>query len=404
MLQLAAPVAAKSVAQQLAPIAIPLAKVAMQYAGHKLVSKIDELKSRPKNGNNNKNKSSIVERRTRTSSAPVALSNVVSNQQNPSFRVTQARHPQLGDGVAIEFITFISTVRSNGVVANADYRIPFDIAGFDASANSGFITVDNTNVSGYKIYPSTFGWRLQQMSELYQRFRFRSLDIDYIPTCTTSQTGQLTLAFTEDPVQFIESGGTASAHDPDLNILCQTMPNVTTQMWQRARLRCAFRDKTLKYLSNTKADTTVSNTSYGDMAFIRSNYSGRIAGLLNGVNTSAITNYGSLWASGVVEFFGPAATNLTVAGLWGTNAFADEKKISRKAPKFLYCRGRSSWQCHPLLSSDKEEPTLDKVSKIETVCDEEKSKSEHVSDDEIEVISFKKFPKGRSITSLHSTT
>jgi hypothetical protein len=268
--------------------------------------------------------------------APIAVGTVTKNLSN-TLDIKSVKHKQHGEGVRVRFVTMVATASSNGVTADSDSQLPILLSSLpDAITASGFQSTDDTQISGIKFLPQAFGPRFQAVASAYQRWRLRSLTAQYQSRASSTLTGGLIMAMTADPTQFVEnsSSGVPGTLSPSPVTLAQCVPNTAAQVWLNQSITMNFPEDKLFYLAYNKASTSVSNTSYGDVAFIRDMCPGRFAALFEGNMGSG--TYGQFWFSGEAELFYPSYNQVLVMGLWGTNEFfkAENKDDEKGGEKF----------------------------------------------------------------------
>jgi hypothetical protein len=229
--------------------------------------------------------------------------------------MVQMIHPKHGPGASVSFSTYLCDIGTNGVTAEDDYRLPFELTTlFDAGLASGIISADGNHTTGLTMHPDAFGARMNRETFNYSRYLWKWIRITYVPSCATSEKGNLTLAFTRDPTSFMEASGTQSAPTMSLPNLSQSIPLGTTGVWSGMNITCMNReDSDLLFTEVVAGGGTY---SYGNnletLAYRRSAYFGRLAGLLTGTDTGSVLRFGQLWISGVIEFYNPVGTFLSI--------------------------------------------------------------------------------------------
>jgi hypothetical protein len=368
MLQVASSPVGRSVLKKAAPIVAGLAFKAAENIADKVASKIAGYSQpKPRNiaGTNYKNnargrkqrrraqkrgrravdESALVEMKTRTAPARVGFDLKFGDN---NFRMTTIKHPQHGAGVVVDFATMFAQVVSNGVAAANDKAIPISLASMHNIGNaSGFLTADLANVSGFQICPGYLGHRLETLNQLYQRWQPLKVMFHYIPMVGTSTNGNLVMAFTNDPVQLIESDGTwGGTLVPSVINMSQNSPVSTGPLWDRISMDAGkFDPSTMYYTSFDRTGSDVkSNTNYGDMAFLRQFACGRFGCLTINTPAAAPQGYGYLWISGSFVFYNNSAGTEILATTTGNPSLLDKKSPS--ADRRLYCTAVKSGVSH----------------------------------------------------------
>jgi len=277
-------------------------------------------------------------------SAPVITSTQISAPES-MFSMKSVNHQTHGPGAHVAFSSLVANLSSNGVMANSDSALPFNLATLSSSLYaSGFVSVDATHSSGIKMHPDMFGKRMQRETLNWNRYLWKWFKLTYVSTCGSSQPGNLTIAFARDPNSFFEAAGTQLIPEPDFMQLTQQIPFAANAVWKNFGLKVVNKETDLKY-------TLIADNSYpftenlGTMAYNDQIFFGRIAGYFQGNILGSVTPYGQLWIEGEIEFYNPSSSYIVLGTLSTPSILSSEKTEDKKSKmrNNLFCRSLKSY-------------------------------------------------------------
>lgn len=249
--------------------------------------------------------------------APVNFSNTVCTQES-DFRRSSVPTTSHGPGIACSFSVALTNMGTNGntTTNTADFQNGIAIAAATNLGNtlnpSGFISSDSNWATGLLIHPTFLGVRLNRETNNWTEWQPQILKFSYQNQVATSTTGSFTLCFTRDPDAFLEAGGTQTTPTHSFGNVSQTVPNCSTNAYKDMSMTINRWDRT-KYFpcEVTTGSPFAQGQTIGTIAYNSTHYCGRLVGMYNGPAQNLGTT-GILWVSGVIRFYGPSASNLTI--------------------------------------------------------------------------------------------
>lgn len=279
-------------------------------------SQLIQSSSRRRRGRRNgkkRNNSSHLNQGSRSTDAPVNFSNTTCIRES-DFKTKPIRSEAHGPGIEAAFSVALASVGSNGVTTTntADYQNAISIVGIgSAIIASGFITADGNWTSGLLEHPLAFGARMQRESQNWTEWQPASLTYSYQNLVATSATGQFIMSHTRDPDDFIEATGPQTAPTHSYSNLTQNIPNCSTNVYKDMSLTLNKWDRTKYYPTEVGVGTPFApGQNVATLAYNNTHYCGRFVLLYNGPPQTITA--GVLWLHGVIRFFGPSASQLSI--------------------------------------------------------------------------------------------
>jgi hypothetical protein len=254
--------------------------------------------------------------------APVSFDTPMGSTE-ASFQTSRINSNQHGPGIACAFTTFLCNAECNGVSTANDRNLPFDKGTMFDSTHmpSGFISADTLKVSGINLHPGFLGPRMNREVSNWGRYRWRWFKIRYVAICPTSASGSFTMAFTRDPAQFIEATGTQASPSQSFVNLSQSAPWCTGNNWSDKALMVTNREN---ILLPCEYSTYTSGNDLATVAYNRGSFFGRLAGFFQGATTAIL---GQMWMEGVIEFYNPSSTLLSVGTTYADASFSKKPMV-----------------------------------------------------------------------------
>jgi hypothetical protein len=222
----------------------------------------------------------------------------MQNRSTPFTSVTSMYQPNPPASAAAQFKT--SQSRQTNVLA-------FDVCHLPIVTTNTGVPVWSDSLSGVFNLPldpsnsvsgtDIFGTPVRTVSTIYRRFRFRSLQAEYVPIVATSQSGSLTLSCVNDIVS-----STAAQTFAQISNYDRTQ---TTPVWARCPVDMTNLNRDWLWTQDPGVTTTESErlTNAGTLCLASLNS-----------NLAINTTYGLLRLKGVVEF-ADLGTNATLPSL-----------------------------------------------------------------------------------------
>jgi len=149
-------------------------------------------------------------------------------------------------------------------------------------------------------------------------WRFGKFKLTFVPSQGTNYRGNLGVAFTRDPIQFIEATNTI---DPSQKQALGTTPSFQTTFYDGCSVIC-HPDGVWKRSNRSLYDAlsgATTNEDPGIAAWMEEIFDGRVVAVTTGISFGATTGtlssgiIGSLWMTGTCQFAGPFYGNNLVA-------------------------------------------------------------------------------------------
>jgi hypothetical protein len=249
------------------------------------------------------------------SMAPVSFPSTTCIMES-DFKVKQITNLTHGPGIQCSFAVALTGLGTNGVVttgSTGDYQNAISTLSNAGLFNSGFITVDGNWTSGFLEHPLGFGSRMNREANNWTEWQPVRLTYTYQNQVATSTTGAFTMGHTRVPDDFIESSGPQATPVHSYSNLSQNVPNCSANVYRDMQLDLRNWDRS-KYYPTEIANTSpfASGQNLATLAYEATHFCGRFVCLYTGP-AQVLANAGTLWLSGVINFFGPSASVNSIA-------------------------------------------------------------------------------------------
>jgi len=247
--------------------------------------------------------------------APVSFPST-SCVMESDFKVTTLRNATHGPGIQCAFSVALTGLGSNGVTTageTGDYQnaISNSTSLSGGVFQSGFISADGNWVTGLLEHPLGFGSRMNREANNWTEWQPVRLTYTYQNQVATSVAGAFTMAHTRVPDDFIESSGPQAAPVHSYGNLSQNVPNCSSNIYRDMQLDLPTWDRT-KYFPCEIANTSpfASGQNLQTLAYEATHFCGRFVCMYTG--PAQAISAGTLWLSGVINFFGPSASQNSI--------------------------------------------------------------------------------------------